>query len=253
MSARQEGEAHQPVRVVDVQVDQADALPGAERESTTQHRDRGVGRHQRRHHVRAPVTPGTVPVPPPVVGREQVTESRQQVVIRPGARLEDCDPCGGLRGEQLEQSVVLTGDERCAVVGEVEDHLDVAGAVLTRLRPHRLPSSRRCSSTRSTLAVSWPSYPGLMSALSTSPTRRYRAATTSTAALTAAITSSHSPSRLVNIALVSQGRPDARSARTASATAALTPPSGADSEGSRGWPEGLMLSATIMWPASQRA
>src|SRR6478735_170027 len=225
MSARQEGEAHQPVRVVDVQVDQADALPGAEREPATQHRDRGVRRHQRRHHVRAPVTRRTVPVAPPVVGREQVAESTEQVVVGPGARLEDRDPGGGVRDEQLEQSVVLTGDERRAVVGEVEHHLDVAGAVLTRLRPHRFPSSRRCSSTRSTLAASWPSYPGRMSALSTRPTRGYRAATTSTARFTAAITSSHSPSMLVNIALVSQGRPDARTTRTASATASETPPS----------------------------
>ena len=63
-----------------------------------------------------------------------------------------------------------------------------------------------------------------MSALSTRPTRGEVAATTSTACLTTAITSSHSPSMLVNMAFVSHGSPEARITRTASATAALTPP-----------------------------
>ena len=48
--------------------------------------------------------------------------------------------------------------------------------------------------------------PGRMSALSTSLTRGETAATASTACLTTAITSSHSPSTLVNIALVSCGQ-----------------------------------------------
>ena len=78
-----------------------------------------------------------------------------------------------------------------------------------------------------------------MSALRTRPTRGEVAATTSTACLTTAITSSHSPSMLVNIALVSQGRPEARTTRTASATASLTPPVSSP-------PDGLMLKATIM-------
>src|SRR5262245_15153693 len=70
-----------------------------------------------------------------------------------------------------------------------------------------------------------------MSALSTSDTRGAFAARTSTACLTTAITSSHSPSTLVNIAFVSQGNSLSRTTRTASATAALTlsesPPAGA--------------------------
>src|SRR3546814_6118424 len=63
-----------------------------------------------------------------------------------------------------------------------------------------------------------------MSALSTSPTRGETSATASTAALTTAITSSHSPSMLVNIELVSLGRPDSRTTRTAAATASVTLP-----------------------------
>src|SRR6476661_3779416 len=78
-----------------------------------------------------------------------------------------------------------------------------------------------------------------MSALSTRLTLGATAATTSTACFTTAITSSHSPSTLVNIALVSFGRPDARTTRTASATASPTPPVSSP-------PDGLTLKATII-------
>src|ERR1044072_922744 len=79
-----------------------------------------------------------------------------------------------------------------------------------------------------------------MSALSTSETRGYFAASTSTACLTTPITSSHSPSTVVNMEVVSFGSPDARTTRTASATAAATP---SDSP-----PRGLTLNATSMRP-----
>src|SRR6266536_4552946 len=70
-----------------------------------------------------------------------------------------------------------------------------------------------------------------MSAFSTSETLAAFAASTSTARLTTAITSSHSPSTFVNIEFVSHGNPLSRTTRTASATAAPTlsdsPPAGA--------------------------
>ena len=80
-----------------------------------------------------------------------------------------------------------------------------------------------------------------MSALSTRPTRGEAAETASTARLTTAITSSHSPSMLVNIALVSWGRPDSRTTRTAAATASVTEPVGSLDIGDR-------EKATIMPP-----
>ena len=83
--------------------------------------------------------------------------------------------------------------------------------------------------------------PARRSALSTSPTRGEVSATVITACFTTAITSSHSPSMLVNIALVSVGSPDSRMTRTASATDSLTPPVSSP-------PEGLMLIATSMAP-----
>ena len=68
--------------------------------------------------------------------------------------------------------------------------------------------------------------PGRRSALSTRLTRPACAATASVAAFTTAITSSHSPSIVVNMASVRLGRPDSRTTRMASATAAppVSPP-----------------------------
>src|SRR3954470_5903791 len=80
-----------------------------------------------------------------------------------------------------------------------------------------------------------------MSAFSTRETRADDAATTSTACLMTAITSSHSPSMLVNMALVSFGRPDSRTTRMASATALETLPESSDAAG-------LMLKATSIPP-----
>ena len=57
------------VRVVDVEVDQADALPGPQHEATFDDRYRRVRRDQRRHHVRPSVAGRAVAVSPAVVGR----------------------------------------------------------------------------------------------------------------------------------------------------------------------------------------
>src|SRR5690242_7696960 len=62
-----------------------------------------------------------------------------------------------------------------------------------------------------------------MSALRTRLHRGAAAMTASTARFTTAITSSHSPSRLVNMALVSLGRPLARTTRTAPPTPSPVP------------------------------
>ena len=70
--------------------------------------------------------------------------------------------------------------------------------------------------------MSAPVTPGLMSALSTTLTRGARAATASTALFTTAITSSQSPSIVVNMASVRFGSPLSRTTRTASATASPT-------------------------------
>ncbi len=79
-----------------------------------------------------------------------------------------------------------------------------------------------------------------MSALSTRLTRAAPVPAASTARRTTSITSSHSPSMLVNIAFVSLGRPDSRTTRTAAATASLTL--------SESPPAGATLNATSMVP-----
>ena len=61
--------------------------------------------------------------------------------------------------------------------------------------------------------------------MSTRLTRGATSSTASAARLMTGITSSHSPSTVVNIDVVSQGRPEARTTRTASATASLIEPS----------------------------
>src|SRR4051794_18634311 len=85
-----------------------------------------------------------------------------------------------------------------------------------------------------------------MSALSTSPTRGETSATTSTARFTTAITSSHSPSTVVNIEVSSQGSPDSLTTRTAAATASETEPSALVAVGE-------MLKATSILPTYARA
>src|SRR5699024_8982471 len=84
----------------------------------------------------------------------------------------------------------------------------------------REPPSR-WRSTRSTLPDSWLLRPGRRSALRTRLTRGDTADTVSVAARMTGMTSSHSPSMVVNIDVVSWGSPESRTTRTASATAAL--------------------------------
>jgi len=82
------------------------------------------------------------------------------------------------------------------------------------------------ASTRSTFACSWPSYPGLMSAFSTSDTREPKGSTASVARFTTSMTVSQSgPSIVVNIASVRFGSPDSLTTRIAAATASDTEPS----------------------------
>ena len=89
-------------------------------------------------------------------------------------------------------------------------------------RPARPGSGVQVVSSASIFAWSAPVTPGRMSAFSVTLTRGARAATASTAALTTAITSSHSPSMVVNIASVWFGSPLSLTTRTASATYSAT-------------------------------
>ncbi len=86
------------------------------------------------------------------------------------------------------------------------------------------PAADSPASTRATLPVSSPVWPGRMSAFSTSDTRLPYRPTASQARLTTSMHSSQSPSMVVNIESVRFGRPDSRTIRTASVTASDTDP-----------------------------
>jgi hypothetical protein len=77
-----------------------------------------------------------MPVPPAVVGRQQVAQRGQQIVVAAGARLDDRDPRGRVRHEHLEQPVALAADELRTVASQVEDRLGPAGSVVALLGPH---------------------------------------------------------------------------------------------------------------------
>ena len=75
-------------------------------------------------------------MPPPVVRGQQVAERGEQVVVRAGAGLQDRDAGGGVRHEEVQQSVALAVDETGALAGQVVHHLARAGVHLQRLGPH---------------------------------------------------------------------------------------------------------------------
>ena len=56
-------------------------------------------------HVRAAVARAAVPVPPAVVGRQQVGQGREQVVVAAGAGLDDRDAGRRVRHEHVQQPV----------------------------------------------------------------------------------------------------------------------------------------------------
>ena len=107
-------------------------------------------------------------------------------------------------------------------------------------RPYGLVRASR-RSMDSTLASNRPEgCPGRMSSFITTDRRGARPETVSTQSLMTVMTSSHSPSMLVNMALVSQLSPLARATRTASATRSPT-----DSP----VPSGVIENAAIMDPS----
>ena len=68
-SALEKGEPNVTAGVVDVEVDQADALPGAECQPPVQHGHGGVRRNQGGHDVRAAMAGASMPMLPAMVGR----------------------------------------------------------------------------------------------------------------------------------------------------------------------------------------
>ena len=78
-------------------------VPRASRPPT--HGHRRVRRDDRGHHVRPAVPRRPVPVPPAVVGGQQVPQRAQQVVVAARAGLDDRDAGRGVRDEERQQPV----------------------------------------------------------------------------------------------------------------------------------------------------
>ena len=62
-------------------------------------------RYERGQHMVPPVPGAPVPVPPAVVGGQQLPQRGEQIVVAAGARLDERDPGGGMRHEHIEQPV----------------------------------------------------------------------------------------------------------------------------------------------------
>ena len=110
-STGQETEAHTPVRVVHVEVDQDERLPGPEHDLAPQDRQRERWTHQDREEMVGAVAGGPVRVAVSVVSGKDAFERGDEVGLRPGSRLHHGEPCGGVRDECVHQSVTAVGTE----------------------------------------------------------------------------------------------------------------------------------------------
>src|SRR5436190_2228129 len=116
---RQERQTDLARRVVAVRVDQAEGLPGAQREAPAQDRYQQKRRHERGQDVVAPVPGRAVAVPPAVVGRQQLVERAQQVAVTPRTRLDDREAGRRVRDEDVQQPVAPVVDEPGRVGREI--------------------------------------------------------------------------------------------------------------------------------------
>jgi hypothetical protein len=121
-SAGEEAEPHGPDGVVGVGVEQADRLPGPERESPLDDRHGQRRRHQQWQDVVSAVTGRAVAMAvQPVVPWQEALQRVQEVDIGPGPDLDHDDPRGRVRHEDGEQPVGLVGDERGARAGQIRE------------------------------------------------------------------------------------------------------------------------------------
>jgi hypothetical protein len=80
-----------------------------------------------------------VPVAPAVVGRQEVAQGGEQVVVGAGPGLDDREPGRRVRHEDVQEPVAAVGDEVGRVAGQVEHDLLAARAVGAGLTVHGRP------------------------------------------------------------------------------------------------------------------
>lgn len=105
--AGKETQPDRPDGVVSVGVEQADRLPGAERQSTLEDGDRQRRRGEQRHDVVGAVARRAMAMPvQPLLTRKQSIERIEQVVVRTSADLDHDEACGRMWDEHRQQAVV---------------------------------------------------------------------------------------------------------------------------------------------------
>ena len=102
---RDEAQPHRATRIVPVQVDQHDALPGAQQRLPVLHRHRHRRGDQPGQHVVGAVAGRTVRVPVAVVARQQPFQRVDQVVVGTRAGLDDRHAGRRVRDEDVAQPV----------------------------------------------------------------------------------------------------------------------------------------------------
>ena len=105
-------ELNGPIRIVDVRIDQADRLPGAELEPSVDDRHHDRRCDECREDVVSPMPRRAVPVPPPTARGQQIVQHRQQVDVAARSGLEDGHAGRGVGHEDGEQAVVSGATNR---------------------------------------------------------------------------------------------------------------------------------------------
>src|SRR5690606_17317478 len=85
-----------------------------------------------------PVPGRTVPVPPPLVHRQQVVQGAEQILLGARTGLDDRYPGGGVRHVDVQQPVALSRHERLRLRGDVPDGRTAAGRDGDDFTAHRL-------------------------------------------------------------------------------------------------------------------
>ena len=116
-----EAEADLPGRIGLIRIHQHHRLPGAQCQSAIDDGHRERRRDERRQDMVGPMAGRSVNMAPPKIRREHVVDDVEQVGITSSSRLNESNPCRGMRAEDLHDPIALTGDESPNINREVNN------------------------------------------------------------------------------------------------------------------------------------
>ena len=119
--AGDEAEADLPRRIVLIRIHQNHRLPGAQRQLAIDDGHSERRGDKRRQDMVGPMAGRSVNMAPPEIRREHVVDDVEQVGITSSSRLDESNPCRGMRAENLHDPIALTGDESPNINREVND------------------------------------------------------------------------------------------------------------------------------------